>query len=277
MLVTVNDTPITENQAAFYRLVHRIPDDPKPATRRKIVERLVENELIRQLLRDRRAEADPKRLAAAVEALKGRLRRQSADSDKKLRSLGYTDAALRRELFLPLAWDYYLGRVITQGMIRDEFERRRPEYDGTEVRASQIFIKIAPSDPASKVKAAEEKLGRLRAEITAGKVSFADAARRDSEAPSAAKGGDVGYFAFRGTMPADVCRVAFALKVNEVSQPFRTPFGLHLYTVTDIRPGSLSLEDVRSLVIRRLSTDSWDRLVAQARKTAKIEWPTGSP
>ncbi len=124
---------------------------------------------------------------------------------------------------------------------------------------------------------AEEKLGRLRSEITAGKISFADAARRYSEAPSAAKGGDVGTFAFRGTMPAEVCRVAFALKVGEVSQPFRTPFGVHLYTVTDIRPGNLSLEDVRSLVIRRLSTDLWDRLVAKARTTAKIEWQTAAP
>jgi hypothetical protein len=277
VLVTVNGTPITENQAAFYRLIHRIPDDPQPETQRKVVAQLVENELMRQLLVDRRAEADPKRLAAAVEILKGQLRRRSADSDKTLRNLGYHDAALRRELFLPLAWDYHLGRVITQGAIRDEFERHRTEYDGTEVRASQIFIKIAGSDPANKAQEAEQKLGRLRSEITSGKISFPDAARRYSEAPSAAKGGDVGYFPFRGPMPAEVCRVAFSLKTGEVSQPFRTPFGVHLYTVTEIRPGNLSLEDVRSLVIRRLSTSLWDQLVAQARAKAKIEWPAGSP
>jgi hypothetical protein len=34
----------------------------------------------------------------------------------------------------------------------------------------------------------------------------------------------------------------------------------------------LSLEDARSQVIRRLATEIWDQLVAQARKTAKIEW-----
>jgi parvulin-like peptidyl-prolyl isomerase len=73
-------------------------------------------------------------------------------------------------------------------------------------------------------------------------------------------------------MPADVCRVTFALKKGEVSQPFRTPFGVHIYTVTDIRPGNLSLEDVRSQVIRHVASELWDQLVAQARKTAKIEW-----
>jgi hypothetical protein len=276
VLVTVNGTPITENQAAFYRLLHRIPDDRTPEVSRKIVERLIENELIREFLADRRAEADPKRLAAAVAALKAQLHRRNTDSEKTLRSLGYNDAALRRELSLPLAWDYHLGRAITQGTIHDEFERHRAEYDGTEIRASQIFIKVATTSTASKVKEAEEQLGRLRSEITSGKISFADAARRHSEAPSAAQGGDVGYFAFRGTMPAEVCRVAFALKVGEVSQPFRTPFGVHLYTVTDRRPGNLSLEDVRSLVIRRLSQEQWDQLVAQARAKAKIEWPSGA-
>lgn len=271
VIVTVNGTPITENQAALYRLLHRLPDDPAPEARRKLVEQLVDNELMRQLLQDRRAEPDPKRLPAGVEALKADLRRREKDSPKASK-LEITDAALRRELFVPLAWEYHLGRVLTQNTLQDEFERHRGEYDGTEVRASQIFIKVTPEDPPSKAKEAVEKLTALRAEIVGGKVSFAEAARKHSEAPSAEKGGDVGYFPFRGPMPADVCRVTFALKKGEVSQPFRTPFGVHIYTVTDIRPGNLSLEDVRSQVIRRVASELWDQLVAQARKTAKIEW-----
>jgi parvulin-like peptidyl-prolyl isomerase len=277
VLVTVNGKPITENQAALYRLIHRLPDDATPEARKKITERLIENELMRQLLVDRRVEVEPKRLAAAVETFKAQIHRRGLQAEQTLRSLGFSDAALRRELFLPLAWQYYLGRAIAQSSIQQEFERHRSEYDGTEVRASQIFLKLAPSDPESKVKAAEDKLARLRADITSGKLPFADAARQNSEAPSAAKGGDVGFFAYRGTMPAEVCRVVFALKKGELSQPFRTPFGVHLYTVTEIRPGNLSLEDVRPAVIRRLSTEMWDKLVAQARSTAKIEWQTSAP
>ena len=113
VVVKVNGTPITENQVALYRLIHHVPDGPSPAAHRKIVERLIENELMRQLLVDRRAEADPKRLAAAVEALKGQLRRKNANSDKTLRNLGFSDSALKRELFLPLAWDYHLARFST--------------------------------------------------------------------------------------------------------------------------------------------------------------------
>ncbi len=176
---------------------------------------------------------------------------------------------MKRELFLPLAWDYHLGRVLTQSTLQAEFEKHRAEYDGTEFRASQIFLKLTPTDPASKAKEAEDKLARLRAEIAAGKISFADAARRDSEAPSAANGGDVGFFAFRGTMPADVCRVVFPLRKGEISQPFHTAFGAHLYTVTEIRPGNLSLEDVRLVGHPPALNRTLDRLIAQARTTAE--------
>jgi parvulin-like peptidyl-prolyl isomerase len=271
VLVTVNGTPITENQLALYGLLHRLPDDPSPEARRTVLEQLVDNELMRQLLQDRRAEPDPKRLAAGVETLKTDLRRREKELPKTAK-VEITDAALRRELFVPLAWQYHLGRVLTQSTLQDEFERHRSQYDGTEVRASQIFVKVTPQDSPSKANETKEKLAALRAEIVKGKLSFAEAARKDSEAPSAEKGGDVGYFPFRGPMPAEVCRVVFALKKGEVSQPFRTPFGVHLYTVTDIRAGNLSLEDVRSTVIRRVASELWDQLVAQARKTAKIEW-----
>jgi len=276
VLVTVNGTPITENRLAFYDLLNHVPETAGAEGRKQRIEQLVENELLRQFLADRRAEVDPKRLAAAVEAIKNRLRADKLDPEKTLRNLGYSDNALRRDFSLPIAWEYHLGRVLTQQSIRDEFDRHRSQYDGTEVRASQIFIKSPASDPESKRRAAEEKLRTIREQIVAGKIGFAEAARRDSEAPSREQGGDVGFFPFRGVMPPEVSRVAFSLKPGEVSQPFRTRFGVHLYTVTAVRPGNLDLEDVRSQVIARLSKELRDQLLGQARAHAKIEWRTAA-
>ncbi len=274
VLVTVNGKPITENQLAIYRFLHRLPTDATAGSRKAELEQLIENELMREFLADRRAEVDSQRLAAAVKAAKEQLKRENRDPDKLVANSRLLDSLLRRELSLPMAWQVHLGRVLTQQTIRDEFERHKSELDGSEVRASQIFLKLPQNADAAQVTAAHEKLERLRAEIVAGKISFADAAQRDSQAPSAADGGDVGWFGFRGKMPPEICKVVFGLKPGEVSQPFRTKFGLHLYTVTKVRPGNLNLEDVRATVIARLSRNLWEQLAAQARKTAKIEWPT---
>ncbi len=272
VLVTVNDKPITENQLAIYRFLHRLPAQETAESRKADLEQLIENELLRQFLADRRAEVDPQRLAAAVKAAKEQLKRQNRDPDKVFQNSRLLDALLRRELSLPMAWQVHLGRVLTQQTIRDEFEHHRSDFDGTEVRASQIFLKLPASADAARVQAARDKLDRLRAEIVAGKISFADAAKRDSQAPSAADGGDVGWFTFRGKMPPEICKVVFRLKPGEVSAPFRTKFGLHLYTVTKVRPGNLNLEDVRASVIARMSRTLWEQFAAQAKKTARIDW-----
>jgi peptidyl-prolyl cis-trans isomerase C len=274
VLVIVNGKPITENQLAIYRFLHRLPAEGTADSRKADLEQLIENELLRQFLADRRAEVDPQRLVAAVKAAKEQLKRENRDPDKLFQNSRLLDALLRRELSLPMAWQLHLGRVLTQQTIRDEFEHHRSEFDGTEIRASQIFLKLPESADAGQVQAAREKLDRLRAEIVAGKISFADAAKRDSQAPSAADGGDVGWFTFRGKMPPEICKVVFRLKPGEVSAPFRTKFGLHLYTVTKIRPGNLNLEDVRASVIARMSRNLWEQFAAQARKTAKIDWQT---
>jgi parvulin-like peptidyl-prolyl isomerase len=274
VLVTVNGTPITESQLLIYRFLRRLPPHGPADSRKADLEQLVENELMRQFLADRRAEVDPKKLAAAAKAAKEQLKREKRDPDKLLPSSSQLDALLRRELSLPMAWQIHLGRVLTQQAIRDEFDRHRSELDGTEVRASQIFLKLPETADAAQVKSAEEKLSKLRTDIVAGEIKFADAARRYSEAPSAADGGDVGWFAFRGKMPPEICRVVFRLKPGEASAPFRTKFGMHLYTVTQVRPGNLNLEDVRTSVISRLSRSLWEEFVAQAREKAKIDWKT---
>ena len=272
VLVTVNGTPITENQLTIYRFLHRLPLHGTGEARKADLDQLVENELLRQFLADRRAEVDPKRLAAAVKAAKDQLKREHRDPDRLFPSTSQLDALLRRELSLTMAWQVHLGRVLTPQSIRDEFESHRSELDGTEVRASQIFLKLPENADPAAVRAAEEKLARLRQEILTGKISFAEAARQHSEAPSAADGGDLGWFGFRGKMPPEICRVAFRLKKGEISAPFRTKFGMHLYKVTQIRPGNLNLEDVRSSVISRLSHSLWTQFVAQARAKAQIDW-----
>jgi parvulin-like peptidyl-prolyl isomerase len=275
VLVTVNGSPITENQLAIYRFLRRLSSNRTAESRKTDLDQLVENELMRQFLADRRAEVDPKKLAAAVKVAKEQLKQEKRDPDAAVPSSSLLDALLRRELSLPMAWQIHLGRVLTQQAIRDEYERHRSELDGTELRGSQIFLKLPENADAALAKAAQEKLAALRSEIIAGEISFADAARRYSEAPSASDGGDVGWFAFRGKMPPEICGVVFGLKQGEMSEPFRTKFGMHLYTVTQLRPGNLSLEDVRASVISRLSRNLWKQFVAQAREKAQIEWKTG--
>ena len=148
--------------------------------------------------------------------------------------------------------------------------------DGLVKRIAHALFREAT---AEQIQQARARLEDLRKQIAAKQLTFAEAARRHSDSPTADKGGDLGFFPWQGRMPQDFTRQVFGLKPGEMSQPFQTSFGMHLVLVTDIRPGQFSLEDVRSEVLRQAGQDLWDTTVAAERKKATIRWsePGDSP
>jgi parvulin-like peptidyl-prolyl isomerase len=74
---------------------------------------------------------------------------------------------------------------------------------------------------------------KLSADITAGKVSFADAARDNSDGAEAAEGGDIGWVG-KGQLPQETEDAIFAAPVGKVSDPLVIPGdGLYLFLVSD--------------------------------------------
>jgi peptidyl-prolyl cis-trans isomerase C len=270
--VIVNGHPITEENLEFLRLSRQIPADEGQNARQALIEQLIDQRLVREFLDSRKVKVDPTRLEDEIGRIQRLIRRGGKEPAEILAKLGYDDARLRDELSLGLAWQTHLRQVVTSVQIKEYFAKHREELDGTEVRASQILIKLPPEAAEADVKQAEQKLKALRDEIQAGRGNFAEAARQHSQAASRDAGGDVGYFPYSGRMPAEFSKVAFGLRTGETSQPFRTRFGVHLLSVTDRKPGQLSLEDARPEILRRLSDELWRQVLGDQRKKAKIEW-----
>src|SRR5579872_841404 len=117
-------------------------------------------------------------------------------------------------------------------------EMTQPE----QVRLSEILISTQPKpteDPktaasitdAQRVAAAQAKADQVYADIQKG-AKFDDIARANSDGPTAAQGGDLGYFK-RGTLAKELEDVTFAMKPGEVSKPIRTKQGFVILKVTE--------------------------------------------
>lgn len=78
--------------------------------------------------------------------------------------------------------------------------------------------------------AAEAKADELLKQIRAG-ASFEDVAKKNSEGPSAAQGGDLGVFK-RGTLAKELEDKTFAMKAGEVTDVIRTKQGFVILKVT---------------------------------------------
>ncbi len=84
---------------------------------------------------------------------------------------------------------------------------------------------------AAALSAAEAKANDVLKQIRAG-ASFDDVAKKNSEGPSAAQGGDLGVFK-RGTLAKELEDKTFAMKAGEVTDVIRTKQGYVILKVTD--------------------------------------------
>jgi len=274
VLVTVNGQPITRGDLDFLLLTRGIPKQLQPQLQKRFLNRLIDRRLVQEFLDARKLKASAVLIDAHVERIKRFIRKNGDNPKTVLARLGYSEQTLRKELALPLTWRAWVARTVTSQRLREEFAAHHQEFDGTQVRASQIFLKLPTAAKPAEVKAAEDKLAQIRADVLAKRINFAAAAKQFSQAPSRDKAGDIGFFPYRGKMPIGFSRRAFALKTGEICRPFRSRFGMHLITVTARKPGRLSLEDVRNKVLDRIVSQEWTSLVQRQRKAAKIVWKT---
>ncbi|MEX2286667.1 MAG: peptidylprolyl isomerase, partial [Planctomycetaceae bacterium] len=274
VLVVVDDQPITQGDLDFFMLIRSVPEEQRAKLRKRYLEQLVDRRVMRAYLTGRKVEADKLELDAQVGRIRRMIAKTGDEPDKVLARLGLSEKAIRAELSLNLMWQAYLGRVVTPESVREYFGKHRRELDGTEIRASQIFLHIEAPRGIEQIERAREKLKQIRAELVANKMTFAEAARKYSESPTREKGGDLGFFPYRGKMPTAFTQVVFQLKLGEMSEPFITPFGAHLAKVIELKAGaaSLSLEDVRPAVLSRMSSELWNETLAAERAKANIRW-----
>jgi peptidyl-prolyl cis-trans isomerase C len=97
-----------------------------------------------------------------------------------------------------------------------------------------------------------EEMKKIQLEITNG-MPFEEAAKKYSKCPSAPQGGSLGSFT-RGRMVPEFEKVAFELKVGEISEPVKTQFGYHLIQLDEKSSEDMkSLEESKHIIIENIS------------------------
>lgn len=124
------------------------------------------------------------------------------------------------------------GIQIDEGALKEEYE----SSVGTEklVHARHILVGLKSNATESEVLAASKKAEAIKLRIEKGEA-FEEIAVELSEDPSAKNNrGDLGFFK-KQDMVAEFSEAAFLLKVGEISDPVRTPFGFHLIEVLETK------------------------------------------
>jgi peptidyl-prolyl cis-trans isomerase SurA len=141
----------------------------------------------------------------------------------------------------------------------------------TQTRARHILL---GSSPELSDDQARQKLEQWRQQVRNGE-DFAALARDNSDDKgSAARGGDLGWVV-PGMLAPEFDQEMNRLQPNEISAPFKTPFGWHIVQVLERRQGQAPPEAervrIREALLRRRSDAEWELLLRRLRDEAYVE------
>jgi peptidyl-prolyl cis-trans isomerase SurA len=121
---------------------------------------------------------------------------------------------------------------------------------------------------------ARRRLTDLRRRIVAKTAEFGEMARVHSDDASSARGGELDWVYPGDTVP-DFERAYLALGIDEISEPVRTPFGLHLIQVLERRSADMSTErrrlQARQALRERKGDEAFNEWLRQLRDSTYVE------
>ena len=159
---------------------------------------------------------------------------------------------------------------VSPGEVSEYYKQHLDEFArGERVKLQQILIR---TDSRTEEEASTFA-AKLAADIRSGK-SFEDVAREYSQGSEAKEGGDMGWVE-RGQLLGAIDELVFALKEGEVTEPFRSSLGYHIFRVTQkgeasTRPLAEVRQEVQDFIFKeklRIRLEQW---MADLKKSAYI-------
>jgi peptidyl-prolyl cis-trans isomerase D len=155
--------------------------------------------------------------------------------------------------------------TINEADLKSYYEQNAARLSGNEERrASHILINAAKDAPAADRQKAKARADELLQQLRKAPDTFAEVAKKNSQdTGSAAKGGDLDYFA-RGAMVKPFETAAFAMKKGDISDVVESDFGYHIIKLVDIKaPKQRSFEELRASIEADLKTQQAQRKFAE--------------
>ncbi len=267
-------------QAQMAQRKQQIPPDLVQNLRSRLLDDLVNMELLYQEAKKRGMKADQKAVDDQIENIKKNFPDEETFR-KYLTSVKTDEAAITEELDKGFTIQALVEKdvISTISVTNDEtkafYDNNQEKFSMPEqVRASHILIKAdSNADEATKAKA-KKAIKKIQKKLKKG-GDFVALAKEFSECNSKANGGDLDFFD-RGKMVPPFEEAAFALKKGEMSNIVETRFGYHLIKVTDKKASSVvSYDEAKERISEQLKrqkiSTEMQQYIEKLTKAAKIE------
>jgi peptidyl-prolyl cis-trans isomerase SurA len=281
---------LSEVEARAAPELQRIRAEPDPKKRteqrdaalKRALDSLIGEKLMEAQLKELNIDVSDSEVDLGIEDVKKQNGIEGDQFEKLLMQEGYTMASYRAFMKKHLARLKLINlKVRSKVKVSDEDVKAeyakiaKMESEDAEVHARHLLVQVSPKATADQVEAARKKAVALAEEARKPGVDFIELAKKKSEGPSAADGGDLGFFR-RGVMVPEFERAAFNLPVGGISDPIRTKFGWHVIKVEERRSvAAKSYEELkdqlRNKMLQAQLEKYTDQYILELRAQAVVE------
>lgn len=280
VVATVDGIPILESQVRA--------NMGKKGDRQSALDKIIDDLLVQKAIQESGVKIDPREIDRVVEDTAAR---NGLTYGQFLDALDYQGISLntfRQQIANQMMMGAVRNKAINESVavtreevvalgqkMLDEAKSQgtAQKVTGKEYEVRHILLKLNPMLNDAQAKA---ELTRIRSDIIAGKMTFADAALKYSkDYLSGANGGSLGY-AFPESYAPQFAQTVAQSKQGVISAPFKTEFGWHILEVTGTRDGDRTADAYTQKAYEHLvnsqlqdATKDW---VKALRKKADIQY-----
>lgn len=237
----------------------------------QILSLLIDDVLIRQFLEKNAPPASPSVVNKQMSILLEGLKAQNKSLADYCKDTQQTEKQLRTGIESMIRWNAYVANRMNDAELMKYYEANKDFFDKATVRCSQIVYRLPETAKRAERDDAAKKLDELRQQIINKKLTFAEAAKKFSHCSNAARGGDLGWIYRKWVVEEPVAKVAFAMKIGEMSEVVSSDIGVHLIVVTDRKAGEPSNFDKIRDDVRECYTEEMRlQLITDLRRAANI-------
>lgn len=271
-MAVVNGEPITAESLRRELELDRAgaggdAEGPAREARRRALDDALDRRLLLQQARARGISVPEEQVERAMLALQADYPGTYFDDLLAQEKLSAAEVRLRLREQLTLE-RFFAQEVFPRLGVSDEelqryYDEHPSEFDEPErVRARQVVVRT------------REEAARVRDELRRRPQSFAQVARRSSVAPEGKAGGDLGYFGKGSGMP-EVFEICFRLPLLQISDVIPSPYGFHVFQVTERKPAGRrpfaeARAAIREALLRQKRSRAQEEAVATLRQQARI-------
>lgn len=212
-----------------------VPPDELQRLREQVLRNLVDETLQIQAAGVKEIKIEQREIDRVYSDSARQFKRTPQEFSDYLRSVGSSDATLKRQIHAEIAWNRLQGREIEPfvNVAEDEvnavIQRLNATKGQQKYKIGEIFLAASPETAPQ----ARANLEKIVEQVRRG-ASFVAYARQYSEASTAAVGGDLGWVA-ADQLPEPLAEAARVLPVGQISNPIAVPGGYSLLLVQDTR------------------------------------------